>query len=113
MVTEIKRSIEYFGSIDRRAKIQGVVLLGNTVKLPGLRRFLASNLGYDIIAYDSFKRLQGSGVTGNPGFRDNFLSFGPCYGLCLQTLGCGPGKHQPPAPRNRHRAGWWKQRNPG
>lgn len=86
MVTEIKRSIDYFGSIDRRAKIQGVVLLGNTVKLPGLRRFLASNLGYDIIAYDSFKRLQGSGVTSNPGFRDNFLSFGPCYGLCLQSL---------------------------
>ena len=86
MVTEIKRSIDYFNSIDRRAKIQGVVLLGNTVKLPGLRRFLASNLGYDIIAYDSFKRLQGSSVTANPAFRDNFLSFGPCYGLCLQAL---------------------------
>ena len=86
MVTEIKRSIDYFNSIDRRAKIQGIVLLGNTVKLPGLRRFLASNLGYDIIAYDSFKRLQGSSVTDNPIFRDNFLSFGPCYGLCLQTL---------------------------
>ena len=87
MVTEIKRSINYFSSIDRRAKIQGVVLLGNTVKLPGLRRFLASNLGYDIIAYDGFKRLQGSSVTSNPSFRDNFLSFGPCYGLCLQVLG--------------------------
>ena len=87
LVTEIKRSIDYFTSMDRRAKIQGVILLGNTIKLPGLRRFLASNLGYDLQAYDSFKRLSGSSVTDNPTFRNNFFSFGPAYGLCIQALG--------------------------
>jgi type IV pilus assembly protein PilM len=46
MVTEIQRSIGYFQSIDRRAKIRGVVLLGNTVKLPGLQQYVAKNLGY-------------------------------------------------------------------
>ena len=46
MVTEMQRSIGFFQSLDRKAKIDNVVMLGNTVKLPGLVQYLAKHLGY-------------------------------------------------------------------
>ena len=87
MVTEIQRSIGYFQSIDRKAKIRGVVLLGNTVKLPGLQQYVAKNLGYEVIPFDAFKLLSGPTVLSAPAFADNILTYGVCYGLCLQAAG--------------------------
>ena len=87
MVTEVQRSISYFLGIDRQAKINGVLLLGNTVKLPGLTQYLAKNLGYDVIPFDGYTRLAGQEVVNSSAFRDNYLSFGASYGLCLQALG--------------------------
>ena len=86
VVTEVQRSIGYFQGIDRKAQIKGVVLLGNTVKLPGLQQYVAKNLGYEVIQFDSFQRLTGSAVLSSPAFTDNVRAFGVCYGLCLQAL---------------------------
>ena len=86
-VTEIQRSIGYFQGIDRKAKIGGVVLLGNTVKLPGLKQYLAKNLGYEVVDFESFSRLSGASVVSSPAFKDNLYAFGVSYGLCLQGLG--------------------------
>ena len=87
MVTEIQRSIGYFQSIDRKAKIRGVLLMGNTVKLPGLQQYIAKNLGYDVIPFESFSLLKGPTVFSSPAFADNILTYGVCYGLCLQAAG--------------------------
>jgi len=86
VVNEVQRSVGFFQSIDRKAKIRGVILLGNTVKLPGLQQYVAKNLGYEVIEFENFGRLSGSTVTTAPAFTDNSLSFGVCYGLCLQAL---------------------------
>jgi type IV pilus assembly protein PilM len=86
LVTEVQRSIGYFQGIDRKAKIDGVVVLGNAVKLPGLQQYLAKNLGYEVNNFEAFSHLGGTKVTASPAFRDNQLSFGVCYGLCLQGL---------------------------
>ncbi len=86
LVTEVQRSIGYFQGIDRKAKIGGVVVLGNAVKLPGLQQYLAKNLGYEVNSFEAFSHLSGPAVTSSPAFRDNQLSFGVCYGLCLQGL---------------------------
>ena len=80
-------SIGFFQGIDRKAKIRGVVLLGNTVKLPGLQQYISKNLGYDVLEFDSFKELQGAAVIGSPQFSENVLAYGVSYGLCLQGLG--------------------------
>ncbi|HEX5106020.1 MAG TPA: type IV pilus assembly protein PilM, partial [Pirellulaceae bacterium] len=48
LVTEVQRSIGFFQSLDRKAKISSVVMLGNTVKLPGLVQYLSKHLGYDV-----------------------------------------------------------------
>ncbi len=87
VVTEVQRSIGFFQGLDRKAKIKGVVLLGNTVKLPGLQQYVAKNLGYEVLNFEKFNRLEGSSVVSAPAFTDNVLAFGVCYGLCLQALG--------------------------
>ena len=87
LVTEVQRSIGYFQGIDRKAKIGGVVVLGNAVKLPGLQQYLGKNLGYEVNNFEAFSHLKGPAVLAAPAFKDNQLSFGVCYGLCLQGLG--------------------------
>ncbi|MCE9525111.1 MAG: type IV pilus assembly protein PilM [Planctomycetales bacterium] len=86
MVTEVQRSVGFFQSLDRKAKIGNVVMLGNTVKLPGLSQYLSKHLGYDIKEIDSFGKLSGANVVTSPSFKDNLLAFATCYGLCLQAL---------------------------
>ena len=86
LVTELQRSIGFFQGIDRQAKLGGVVLLGNTVKLPGLQQYLAKNLGYEVLKFDSFSRLSGPSVVSAPAFQDNINAFASCYGLCIQGL---------------------------
>jgi type IV pilus assembly protein PilM len=89
LVTEVQRSLGFFQSLDRRAKITGCVILGNTVKLPGLQQYLSKHLGYDVKEIDSFNKLSGAAVVTSPSFKDNVAAFGACYGLCVQGLNKG------------------------
>jgi type IV pilus assembly protein PilM len=87
--TELQRSLGFFTNLDRTAKIGRVVAMGNAFKLPGLRRYLAQSLGFEIERVETFRGLVGPEVIATPAFKDNILSFGVCYGLCLQALGVG------------------------
>jgi type IV pilus assembly protein PilM len=89
LLTELQRSIGFFSNLDRAAKIGRVVALGNAMKLPGLRRYLSQSLGYEIEKIDAYKNMEGSQVVTSPSFQENLLSFGVCYGLCLQGLDKG------------------------
>ncbi len=89
LLTEIQRSVNYFGSIDRTAKIEKVLALGNAMKLPGLQRYLGQNLGYELVKLDSFRGLAGPEVVGAPAFKENVLTFPTSYGLALQGLDKG------------------------
>jgi type IV pilus assembly protein PilM len=86
LLTEVQRSIGYFSNIDRRAKIGRVMALGNAMKLPGLQRYLAQNLGFEFSRVEDFRGLTGPTVVDAPAFKENLLSFGVCYGLALQGL---------------------------
>ena len=86
LLTEVQRSLGYFSSLDRAAKIGKIVALGNAMKLPGLQRYLAQNLGHKVVKLERFQRLQGSEVLAAPAFKDNVLSFPTSYGLALQGL---------------------------
>jgi type IV pilus assembly protein PilM len=85
--TEVQRSLRFFEGIDRKATIRGMVITGNTAKLPGLQAFVAKKVDVAVIEMNAFKRLKGSTVTASPTFKNNMLSFANCYGLCLQSLG--------------------------
>ncbi|HVU88393.1 MAG TPA: type IV pilus assembly protein PilM [Pirellulales bacterium] len=86
LLTEVQRSIGYFSNIDRRAKIGRVLGLGNAMKLPGLQRYLAQNLGNEFNRLETFRGLTGPSVVDAPAFKENVASFGVCYGLALQGL---------------------------
>lgn len=87
LLTQIQRSIGYFTSIDRGAKIGRVIALGNAMKLPGLQKYLSQNLGYPVADVQKYRGIVGDGVVAAPAFKENLLSFAVCYGLVLQGLG--------------------------
>lgn len=86
VVTEIQRSIGYFGSVNRSAKIKKVIGVGNGFKMAGLQKFLQQNLQYEVQKLEDFKGISGEGVLSDPLLVDNAMTFAVPYGLALQTL---------------------------
>ncbi len=86
LLAEIQRSLGYFASIDKAAKIGGVMALGNAMKLPGLQRYLSQNLEQDVKPVEEFQRLSAGSAKSRSQFKDNVLSFAVAYGLCVQGL---------------------------
>ena len=87
--SEVNRSIGFYSSINRTAKIRKVVGLGNGFKLPGLQKFLQQNLNQEVEQLETFERLVGDEVKAAPQFQDNLASFAVAYGLGVQGLGRG------------------------
>src|SRR3954453_6809125 len=86
LVAEIQRSIGFFTSNNRNAKLGEMVALGNPMKLPGLQRFLSQNLDQQVKLGDQFTNLVTGTATAGPQFKENQLTFGVAYGLCVQAL---------------------------
>lgn len=89
LVTEIQRSLNFFNSINKTAKLGRIVALGNTMKLRGLQKYLQQNLGMTVEVVENFRGLKGSSVVNSPQFEENVSSFGVSYGLCIQALDRG------------------------
>ena len=84
--SEVNRSIGFYSSVNRQAKISRVIGLGNGFKLPGLQKFLQQNLSHEVEKLDGFARMVGDEVVGQPVFLDNLPSFAVAYGLATQGL---------------------------
>ena len=54
--SEVNRSIGFYSSINRTAKIRKVLGLGNGFKLPGLQKFLQQNLNQEIEKVDDVRQ---------------------------------------------------------
>ena len=93
-VSELQRSIGFFGSTHRGSVIRKVVGVGNGFKLPGLQKFLQQNLQYRIDKVSRFQGLTGEEILSAPAFNENIMSFCVAYGLALQGL------HQTPIQTN-------------
>jgi type IV pilus assembly protein PilM len=87
LASEVNRSIGFYSSVNRQAKIDKIVGLGNGFKLPGMQTFLQKNLNYEVQKLKEFNKLVGDEVTTAPQFKDNLMSFAVAYGLGLQGLG--------------------------
>lgn len=86
-VAEIQRSIGYFSSVNRDAKIVKVLGVGNGFKLAGLQKFLQQNLQYPVERVERFESLVGEKVLSDDVFRENILGFIVPYGLAVQGMG--------------------------
>ena len=85
-VSEIQRSIGYFSSVNRDAKISRIIGVGNGFKLAGLQKFLQQNLQYDVERVETFDAVVGDTVLNAPVFQENIMTFAVPYGLALQAL---------------------------
>lgn len=87
LVAEIQRSIGFYSSVHREAKITKIYALGGTFKLPGLQKYLQQNLQLPVERIDSFA----AGAPADPKqaatFGDNLLSVVGAYGLAVQAMG--------------------------
>lgn len=87
LVAEIQRSIGFYSSVHRDAKITKIFALGGTFKLPGLQKYLQQNLQLPVERLDSLA----AGAPADPkhaaSFGDNLLSVVGAYGLALQAMG--------------------------
>ena len=86
-VAEIQRSIGYFSSVNRDAKITKVLGVGNGFKLAGLQKFLQQNLRHPVERVDRFQGVVGDAVLNDDTFRDNVAGFAVPYGIALQAAG--------------------------
>lgn len=86
-VNEVQRTIGYFSTSHRRAKIARVIGVGNAFKMPGLQKLLAQQLQLPVERLTHFERLEGPGVVDAPIFQENAPGFAVVYGLALQGLG--------------------------
>src|SRR6516162_8837599 len=84
--SEINRSIGFYSSVNRTAKIKKIIGLGNGFKLPGLQKFLQQNLSNEVSRLEGFDKLAGEEVKSAPQFQDNLASFAVAYGLGIQGL---------------------------
>jgi type IV pilus assembly protein PilM len=87
--SEVNRSIGFYSSINRTAKIRKIIGMGNGFKLPGLQKFLQQNLNHEVGRLEAFERMVGDEVKSAPQFQDNLASFAVAYGLGVQGLKLG------------------------
>ncbi|QDT64123.1 type IV pilus assembly protein PilM [Calycomorphotria hydatis] len=85
-VSELQRSIGYFSSVNRDAKIVKMLGVGNGFKLAGLQKFLQQNMQYDVERVEHYDALVGDSVVNDDLFKENILSFVVPYGLAVQAM---------------------------
>ncbi len=86
-VSEIQKTIGFFGSVNRSAKIRKIIGVGNGFRLAGLQKFLQQNLQYEVERMESLNGVTGDSVLTDPLFVDNMMTFAVPYGLALQAIG--------------------------
>lgn len=95
LATEIQRSIGYYQSLHKDAKLTRIIGVGSTFRLPGLRKYFKQQLGLEVYRVEEFKRIKPPAnmpAERIGAFNELSLTMGTAYGLCLQGLGlnaCG------------------------
>jgi type IV pilus assembly protein PilM len=85
LVQEVQRSIGYYQSVHAGADLKRLIGMGNTFRLPGLRKYLKQQLQMDVYRIEGFKRL--TAPEGREAeFNDASLNLCTAYGLALQGL---------------------------
>ncbi len=95
LAQEVQRSISYYQSAHKDAKLTRLIGIGSTFLMPGIRKFLKQQLSaslgpIDVTRIEEFDRLRFTGLGDErraDELRNNALTLATCYGLALQGLG--------------------------
>ncbi len=89
LAQDIQRSIGYYQSLNKDAKLTRLIGVGSTFNVPGLRKYLKQQLSMDVYRIEEFKRatlVQGDPVR-QEAFKQSSLELCTAYGLALHGLG--------------------------
>ena len=87
LVGEIQRSLGFFGSTRRDAKLRKVIALGGGFRLNGLSGYVQKNLQMPVEKPTKFAAVAPEEAGAASALSENLLSSTAAYGLALQALG--------------------------
>ena len=111
LAAEVQRSLGFYSSSNRNVQFRQVLALGNTMKLPGLVKFLQQSLSLPVKRLSSFETLNLSPEISAAQFSDNLPSFTVAYGLAVQGLEKGAIESNL-LPRDLARQTQWQRKRP-
>jgi len=110
-VSEIQRSLGFYGTVHRDSKIKRIVALGSTFRLPTLQKYLQQNLQIDVKRLDGYSG--GAPADGRLGamLAENAGSLATAYGLAVQAMGDAKITSSL-LPEQIRKAKLWKEKTP-
>ncbi len=87
LAQDVQRSIGYYNSLHRDAKLTRLVGLGETFNLPGLRKFLSQQLQIEVSRLEAFERVKHKNEEQNAAFQKHAMGMATAVGCALQGLG--------------------------
>ena len=88
LLDDLQKTINYYQGQNPGTQIKRIVGLGSTFRIAGLRKFLGTQLGLDIVRMDEFQRISVGGREA-ASFAEHTVTLGTAYGLALQGVGVG------------------------
>lgn len=85
LVQELQRSIGFYSSTHRDAKVERVIAVGNAMQLPGLQKYLQQNLTLPVDKPEVFRNVVSPAPAGSS-LADQHLAYWVAYGLAVQGL---------------------------
>lgn len=89
LADEVQRSLGFYKSSHKEAKIGRILLMGGSFALTQLARFVGVSLGLDAEVFREPKKVSIAGAVGLDNFRKYAASYGVALGLAVEELGFG------------------------
>ncbi len=89
LIGEIQRSIGYYKAQARNVRIEKVILLGNSFKLPHLVDYFRKGLDYEVSVLERLERVRVSSSMDSEKFEAELPSYAVALGLAIQAVGLG------------------------
>jgi type IV pilus assembly protein PilM len=87
LVAEIQRSVGFYGTVNKEARIVKIITLGGTFQLPALGKYLEQNLQLPVERPEAFAAGTPTDAKTAAAMNENLLSLHTAYGLALQAMG--------------------------
>ncbi len=85
LVAEIQRSIGFYNSGHRDSRLERIIAMGNTFRLPNLQKYIQQELKMEVVRLEHFKKANIDGKLA-AGLNEHILAMTGAYGLALQGL---------------------------
>jgi len=86
LVADVQRSIGFYASVHRDARLKKIMVMGSSFQLPGLQKYLQQHVQMEVERLDAFRAASPADGKLATLFAENVISLGGAYGLALQGL---------------------------